>query len=146
MPTQYESRTGYRVVWPTSEVVWYSQKDDWGNLYLYDLATGALRNRITTGEGPVETIVKVDSATRTIWVEAYGRERGQDPYFSHLYKTALDGRGWTSLTPEWQPAGPCTPPGFEMLEQAGPSVIVCPGAAFATEKWPAHPTKFMSQN
>ena len=100
MPTQYESRTGYRVLWPTNEVVWYSQKDDWGNLYLYDLATGALRNRITTGEGPVETIVKVDSASRTIWVEAYGRERGQDPYFSHLYKIALDGRGWTSLTPE----------------------------------------------
>jgi dipeptidyl-peptidase-4 len=99
-PTQYESRTGYRVLWPTNEVVWYSQRDNWGNLYLYDLSTGALKNRITTGEGPVETIARLDSASRTLWVEAYGREKGQDPYFSHLYRVGLDGRRWTSLTPD----------------------------------------------
>ncbi|MDB4885419.1 MAG: peptidase dipeptidylpeptidase domain protein [Gemmatimonadetes bacterium] len=99
-PTHFESRTGWRVLWPTNEVVWYSQRDDWGNLYLHDLTTGALKNRITTGEGPVEGIVRIDEPRRTMIVEALGRERGQDPYFRHYYRVGLDGTRWTSLTPD----------------------------------------------
>jgi dipeptidyl-peptidase-4 len=99
VPTHFESRTGWRVLWPTREVVWYSQRDDWGNLYLYDLTTGALKNRITSDSGPVEGIVRIDEPSRTMIVEALGRERGQDPYFRHYYRVGLDGRGWTPLTP-----------------------------------------------
>ena len=51
-PTHFESRTGWRVLWATNEVLWYSQRDDWGQLYLYDLNTGALKNQVTSGEGP----------------------------------------------------------------------------------------------
>ncbi len=40
--THFESRTGWRVLWATNELIWYSQRDDWGQLYLYDLNTGAL--------------------------------------------------------------------------------------------------------
>ncbi|MDB4899545.1 MAG: peptidase dipeptidylpeptidase domain protein, partial [Gemmatimonadetes bacterium] len=76
VPTHYESRTGWRVLWPSNEVVWYSQRDNWGQLYLYDLVTGALKNAITSGEGPVEHILRVDDTTRTIWYEALGRETG----------------------------------------------------------------------
>jgi len=39
--THYESRTGWRVLWEANEVIWYSQRDDWGHLYLYDFATGS---------------------------------------------------------------------------------------------------------
>ena len=49
--TQFESLTGWRVLWATNEIIWYSQRDDWGHLYLYDLTTGQLKNRITTGDG-----------------------------------------------------------------------------------------------
>ena len=35
--TQFESRTGWRVLWATNEVIWYSERDNWGQLYLYDL-------------------------------------------------------------------------------------------------------------
>ncbi len=38
VPTQFESRTGWRVLWATNEVIWYSERDNWGQLYLYDLA------------------------------------------------------------------------------------------------------------
>jgi dipeptidyl aminopeptidase/acylaminoacyl peptidase len=100
VPTHYESRTGWRVLWPTNEVIWYSQRDDWGNLYLYDLTTGALRNRVTSGEGPVGRIVALNPTTRTLWYEALGRERGQDPYFRHLYRVGLDGRNVVAVTPE----------------------------------------------
>ena len=98
--TQFESRAGWRVLWASNEIIWYSQRDDWGHLYLYDLSTGALKNQITSGEGPVTQIDRVDEKTRTVWFYANGRERGQDPYLTHYYRIGLDGKGYVSLTPD----------------------------------------------
>ncbi|OZC03449.1 S9 family peptidase [Rubricoccus marinus] len=98
--THFESVTGWHVLWDTREIVWNSQRDDWSNLYLYDLDTGALKNRITSGEGPVSRILRIDEDTRTVWYEAMGREPGQDPYFRHAYRASLDGGEQVSLTPE----------------------------------------------
>ncbi|HLA91490.1 MAG TPA: DPP IV N-terminal domain-containing protein [Gemmatimonadaceae bacterium] len=100
VPTHYESRTGWRALWATNEVIWYSQRDNWGQLYLYDLGTGKLKNQITTGEGPVSQIARVDEKSRTIWFAALGREKGQDPYFPHFYRAGLDGKNAVSLTPD----------------------------------------------
>ena len=72
------------MLWPTNEVIWYSERNDWGNLYLYDLSTGALKHPITIGEGPVTQIERVDEKTRTLWYGANGREKGRDPYFTQL--------------------------------------------------------------
>ena len=41
-------------------LIWYSQRDDWGHLYLYDLASGKLKHQITSGEGPVSQIARLD--------------------------------------------------------------------------------------
>jgi dipeptidyl aminopeptidase/acylaminoacyl peptidase len=98
--THFESRAGWRVLWASNEIIWSSQRDNWSQLYLYDLATGKLKNPITTGEGPVTQIAMVDEKTRTIWFTAMGREKGQDPYFRHLYKIGFDGKGLVSLTPD----------------------------------------------
>jgi len=99
--THFESRTGWRVLWASNEIVWYSQRDDWGQLYLYDLTTGKLKNKITSGEGPVTQIARIDDKTRTVWYAANGREKGQDPYFAHFYRIGLDGKGpQVSLTPD----------------------------------------------
>jgi dipeptidyl-peptidase-4 len=98
--THFESRAGWRVLWGTNEVIWYSQRDNWGHLYLYDLATGKLKNQITSGEGPVTQIARVDEKSRTIWFTAMGREKGQDPYFRHLYRIGFDGKNYASLTPD----------------------------------------------
>jgi dipeptidyl aminopeptidase/acylaminoacyl peptidase len=100
VPTQFESRTGWRVLWSTDEVIWHSERDNWGQLYLYDLQTGKLKHQITTGEGPVMQIAKIDEKSRTLWFGANGREKGQDPYFSHFYRTSLEARAVTSLTPD----------------------------------------------
>lgn len=97
--THYESRAGCRVLWGTNEVIWYSERDDWGHLYLYDLATGRLKNRITSGAGPVMRILRVDEASRTLWYQAQGRRPDEDPYFRHAYRIRLDGTGDTHLTP-----------------------------------------------
>jgi dipeptidyl aminopeptidase/acylaminoacyl peptidase len=98
--THFESQAGWRVLWATNEIVWYSQRDDWGHLYLYDLQTGKLKHQITSGEGPVTQIARIDEKTRTVYFVALGREKGQDPYFRHFYRIGLDGQGYASLTPE----------------------------------------------
>ena len=98
--TQFESRTGWTVLWATKEIIWYSQRDEWGQLYLSDLNTGQLKNKITSGEGPVTQIVRIDEQKRVLWYGAKGREKGQDPYFTHFYRVGLDGRNVVSLTPD----------------------------------------------
>ena len=101
VPTHFESITGWRVLWNSNEVIWNSQRDNWSQLYLYDLNTGALKNKITTGDGPVSSIARIDERTRTLWFGAQGREPGQDPYLRHFYRTSLSGRGAAvSLTPD----------------------------------------------
>ena len=101
--TQYESGQG-RVNWhylpATNEVIWYSERDNWGQLYLYDATTGKLKNQITTGDGVVTQLLKVDEKNRQLYFLAAGREKGRDPYFSHFYRIGFDGKKLSLLTPE----------------------------------------------
>lgn len=103
VPTFFESGNG-RVNWSvlerSNEVIWFSQRDDWGHLYLYDLATGRLKRRITSGAGNVLQVLRVDEDARTLWFTGAGFEDGRDPYFRHLYRIGLDGRNRRLLTPE----------------------------------------------
>ncbi|MCC6317175.1 MAG: DPP IV N-terminal domain-containing protein [Gemmatimonadaceae bacterium] len=90
----------WRVLPASNELIWWSQRDNFVNLYLYDLGTGALKHRITSGDGNVSDVVRVDEKTRTIWFTANGKEAGRDPYYQHLYKVGFDGRNQVLLTPE----------------------------------------------
>jgi dipeptidyl-peptidase-4 len=101
--TQFESGNGmvnWRVLPATNEVIWFSERDDWGQLYLYDLTTGQLKSKITSGEGNVAQVRRVDQKSRTIWFVGNAKERGRDPYFRHFYKIGMDGQGLALLTPE----------------------------------------------
>jgi dipeptidyl-peptidase-4 len=101
--TQYESgqgRVNWRYLPATNEIIWYSERDDWGQLYLYDTTTGKLKNQITTGEGVVTQLLKVDEKNRRLYFLAAGREQGRDPYFSHFYRVGFDGKSLSLLTPE----------------------------------------------
>jgi hypothetical protein len=60
----------------TNELIWWSQRDNWVHLYLYDLTTGALKNRITSGDGNVNDVVRVDEKARQIWFCRAGVSRG----------------------------------------------------------------------
>ena len=94
------SESLWKVLPASNELIWWSQRDGWMHLYLYDLATGRLKNRITAGEGNVMDVVRVDERARTIYFIGQGREQGRDPYFQHLYRVGFDGRGLRLLTPE----------------------------------------------
>ena len=93
-------RVNWRVLFPSNEVIWFSQRDNWGQLYLYDLASGILKNQITTGEGNVTQLLRVDEKTRTLIFQGVGKEKGRDPYFTHLYRVGMDGINQLLLTPE----------------------------------------------
>jgi dipeptidyl-peptidase-4 len=99
-PTQFESIAAWRVLWSRNEVIWSSERNNWGELYRYDLSTGKLKNQVTRGEGPVTKIVGIDEKAGTIVFGAFGREQGQDPYFLHFYRVNLDGTNQVSLTPD----------------------------------------------
>lgn len=120
--TQYESgfnQENWRVLPASNEFVWFSQRDDWGNLYLHDLTTGALKHQITRGPGPVLQLLRVDERARTLTYTAAGREAGRDPYFQHLYTIGFDGKRQTLLTPE----------------DANHAVTPAPGGEWFVDRW-----------
>lgn len=100
--TQFESGRGainWRYLPNTKEVLWYSERDNWGHMYLYDSTTGKLKNQITKGDWLVSRVLKVDEKNRVLYFMGHGREPG-NPYFGYLYKIGFNGKGLTLLTPE----------------------------------------------
>jgi dipeptidyl-peptidase-4 len=95
-----DDRPNWRFLASSNEVIWFSERDNWGQLYLYDLQTGKLKNTITTGEGNVSQTLKVDEKNRLVYFLGVGKEKGRNPYFAHLYRAGLDGKNLTLLTPE----------------------------------------------
>ena len=101
--TQYESGQGsinWRYLPKSNEIIWYSESDNWGHLYLYDLNTGDLKHQITKGDFVVTELLHVDEKNRVLYFEANGGEEGRDPYFSHLYRIDFSGKNLKLLTPE----------------------------------------------
>jgi dipeptidyl aminopeptidase/acylaminoacyl peptidase len=82
----------------THEIIWMSERDGWNHLYLYDAATGAVKNQITKGEWVVRGVDFVDETNRQIWFRAGGIRPGQDPYYIHFCRVNFDGTGLTILT------------------------------------------------
>ena len=100
--TQFESGQGainWRYLAKSNEIIWYSERDNWGHLYLYDAKTGKVKNQITKGNWVVTKLLKVDEKNRKLYFMADGREQG-NPYFSHFYSVGFDGKNLKLLSPE----------------------------------------------
>jgi dipeptidyl aminopeptidase/acylaminoacyl peptidase len=80
------------------EIVWASERDGWNHLYLYDGATGKVKNQITKGQWVVRGVEYVDQPKRQIYFRASGMYPGKDPYFTHNYRINFDGTGLMPLT------------------------------------------------
>ena len=103
--TQYQSApaldtVNWRYLPESNEFIWFSQKSNWGHLYLHDLATGKLKHQITNGDWNVTRVDHIDGASRTLWFRGVGREAGSDSYFVRYYKVGMDGGDVNLLTPE----------------------------------------------
>ena len=83
----------------SNEVIWFSQRSNWGHLYLYDLTTGRLKHPITSGEWNVFQLRHIDREGRMLYFTGAGREPG-DPYFEYFYSVSMDGGELRLLTPD----------------------------------------------
>lgn len=91
-------RINWHILPESNEVIWFSQRDDWGHLYLYDLESGQLKNRITSGSWNMLQLTRIDRDNRILYFTGAGREPG-DPYFQYFYRINMDGTGLKLLTP-----------------------------------------------
>jgi dipeptidyl aminopeptidase/acylaminoacyl peptidase len=100
--TQFESGRSaidWRFLPKSNGILWYSERDNWGHLYLYDATTGKVKNQITKGDWLVSRLYKVDEKKRVLYFTAAGREP-ENPYFNQLYRVNFDGSHLETLTPE----------------------------------------------
>ena len=101
--TQFESgqdAISWRYLSGTNEIIWYSEKSDWGHLYLYDANTGKLKNQITTGNYVVRDVLRVDQKDRVIYFAGSGKDSDSNPYYRYLYRVDFNGKNLKLLTPD----------------------------------------------
>jgi dienelactone hydrolase len=92
--------TSMDIVLRNGDIVWYSERDGYGHLYLYNGADGRLKRRLTDGPWPVEGIIRRDDDKGVLYISAPDRAAGADPLYLKLYRlTVADGQ-LTLLTPE----------------------------------------------
>ncbi|MFH8347414.1 DPP IV N-terminal domain-containing protein [Streptomyces sp. NPDC018045] len=79
------------------EVLWYSQRDGWGHLYLYGTQDGELRTQVTSGPWAVRQILHVDEERRIVYFLASGLNE-EDPYRRTVCRVGLDGSGFARVS------------------------------------------------
>ncbi len=92
-------RPAWRVIGNGEEFIWWSERDGWGHLYLYD-GSGKLKNRITSGAWVVTDVIYVDLEERKVYFTATGKEENVNPYYQLFYRANLDGSNLELLSNE----------------------------------------------
>lgn len=82
----------------SNEILFRSERDGFGRLYLFDARTGLMKNAVTPPNWIVRSIEHIDEQSRTITFSANNTDDRQDPYFIHWFKVGLDGRDLIRLT------------------------------------------------
>jgi dipeptidyl-peptidase 4 len=103
VPTFFESgykHANWRYLSKRNEILWFSQRENWGNLYLYDAGTGKLKHAVTEGAWNVDEVLHVDQDTGEMILTGTGRESSEDPYYRRIYSANLDGKQLKLLTAE----------------------------------------------
>ena len=81
------------------DIFLWSDRTGWGHLYHYN-GLGKLQGAVTSGNWTAGKIVAVDAANKWLYFYGYGREKGRNPYYAHLYKVGFNGKDLKLLTPE----------------------------------------------
>jgi len=107
VPTWFDSGyndegINWRYLSERGEILWWSQRSDWGHYYLYNASTGKLVRQVTRGKWNVDHPVHIDERSGKMLVAGVGREAGVDPYYRSIYAVDLNGGTPKLLTPEKQ--------------------------------------------
>lgn len=124
------NRPAVHVLQHDDGIVWFSQRDGWGHLYLVDRRDGRVVRQLTKGAWLVRDVVGVDEVRRQVLFTAGGREPG-DPYQRRLYRVSLDGGAPVLLTPE--AADHAIDGGTGVLMGGRPSHLLSPSAAYVVD-------------
>jgi dipeptidyl-peptidase 4 len=129
------------------DVIWFSQRDGWGHLYLYDGQTGKLRNQITKGDWLVRDLLKVDEKRRRIFLTGAGREGG-NPYYRYLYSMNFDGTDLKLLSPEPADHMLTSPDTIYSFDLTQPYDAISPSENFVVYNFstPSQPTQTVIRN
>ena len=78
----------------TDELIWFSERNHWGHLYLYDTKTGK-EKAVITGNGThvawnVRSILHYDASLREIVIQTSGRDKQVNPHYSDICKVNID--------------------------------------------------------
>lgn len=83
------------------DVLWFSERDGHGHLYLHDGTNGQLKRALTAGEWTVRNLLRVDEAAGVVFVAAtHEPGPGVDPYYRAVYRIRLADGAVTRVTPE----------------------------------------------
>ena len=104
----------------SGEMLWWSQRDGWGHLYLYS-ADGQQVSQITMGQWLVRSVLWVDEDHRQVWFLAGGLLE-HDPYVRPMCRSNLDGSGFTRITDDHLDHEAVSPPeGGYLVDRASTS-------------------------
>lgn len=87
-----------RILGKGSEALWFSERDGYGHLFLYDIVTGKLKRRLTPGASTVFDIIATDERRRELYYTASSAGERSNPYYRQLYRVSLDGGAPVQLT------------------------------------------------
>jgi dipeptidyl-peptidase-4 len=108
-----------RYVEENDEMIWWSERTGWGHFYRYG-RDGTFKNALTSGEWRASRIVEVDAKNGFVYLVGNGREPGENPYYTHLYRVKLDGTEITCLDPSVLPDGEKMSGGFLQSSSLSP--------------------------
>ena len=92
-------KINWHVLPKSNEVLWFSERSNWGHLYLYNLQSSELKHQITKGDWNVLQVRYIDKKNRKIYFTGSCREAG-NPYFHYLYSVDFSGKNLKLLSPE----------------------------------------------
>ena len=78
------------------QFIQWSERTGWAMLYLYN-ADGTLVNPITNGAYHVEDVIVVNEKEKKIYFTACGYNKGENPYYMHLFSVNFDGSNLTQI-------------------------------------------------
>ncbi|MEZ6056886.1 MAG: prolyl oligopeptidase family serine peptidase [Planctomycetaceae bacterium] len=94
----YANKTWRHWLPDSGELLWMSERDGWCHLWLYDVASGTVKQQVTQGNWPVREVLSVDEEQRVVWFLASGLRKEESPYHLHLCRVNLDGTDFRQLT------------------------------------------------
>lgn len=97
-PHLNEQLFAYHVLNEGKDILWWAEKGDKGQWWLYS-GEGKLRNAITPANMVAGQIEHIDTLSRSLILQGYGREVCSNPEYAYHYKVGMNGKGFTLLTP-----------------------------------------------